>query len=925
MTTDPPAPDEEMTAFVERLARRRPELVRLAECLSLAADVERSLLRRVRLRFQPRSSSGLEAELWFSPLVEAAGEHSLQLDPVAATVLRRRLASRPREHVEAVWACTREAHAGAPAVTRWFEELLWVDVFPAAVPAAQLDGRLRRVLAAVGAAGEAADELGRWVLHYVPRLPPWLLRHENARRIQVVSCERLGLEPPPDPFPRPAVTDEEARALARRTVPVGVSARSDGLVLSRPPAPGSRTVFAPGARKVRLEVVSAYAGVPEPVRLEVWEDQSLRLRFVVVERLEADGRRVMTLAHPGSAEEVAAAISAEAGAVHCAVLLSEGAIVLHGPDGTPVGSVPTGADAPARRSLALSPGGSLLAWIEDGTVRQRDLTTGREVTVEQTGRAVVACHYPAGGGELVLTYEQQDPSDPGRPVWATDRGDIWARAEAGDGEAPEPGAPVLVGHAPWQVTSVARSPDGRTVAAVGGDARLLHWELPPGGEPVPRETRLGFFADRVFAHADGGWTVAGTGGPLTLTTEDGDRYFITPDTEDCATAGDLASWARGCVVAVARWPGTHDGGEAGLRRLADRLEAAREDGVDCLAVGPFLFTPSDGSQTPGARRVVHPPGWESFPDPGALLSEAHRRGLRILADIELTAVADGPGDPPVASVLGFVRWWLDHGLDGVRVLGRHVPRGLLTDLRHLVDGYDERVLMRVEDMSEPGTTTALSFSASCHVMAGSFVTTPFLLWADAHDANPTAAHTIWGATSLLLNAAGPGVQWGYPLPADGLGDERRRLAAAVLLGLPGCPMLPLEVLRETPVAGLLAVRRDHLALTHGSARLLEPGVPGVPALVREHGNETVLCLVNGAARAETRWVTTANLGGGPGRLLDLLEGSVTECPDDAPVPLTVEAGGVRWLQWLPPGPPRPGTFTRPVPGTPRVRASDVRE
>ncbi|QSY49809.1 hypothetical protein [Streptomyces griseocarneus] len=212
MTTDPPAPDEEMTAFVERLARRRPELVRLAECLSLAADVERSLLRRVRLRFQPRSSSGLEAELWFSPLVEAAGEHSLQLDPVAATVLRRRLASRPREHVEAVWACTREAHAGAPAVTRWFEELLWVDVFPAAVPAAQLDGRLRRVLAAVGAAGEAADELGRWVLHYVPRLPPWLLRHENARRIQVVSCERLGLEPPPDPFPRPAVTDEEARA-----------------------------------------------------------------------------------------------------------------------------------------------------------------------------------------------------------------------------------------------------------------------------------------------------------------------------------------------------------------------------------------------------------------------------------------------------------------------------------------------------------------------------------------------------------------------------------------------------------------------------------------------------------------------------------------------------------------------------------------
>ncbi|GHG50875.1 hypothetical protein [Streptomyces griseocarneus] len=922
MTTDPEAPDEEMTAFVERLARLRPELVRLAECLCLAADVERPLLRRVRLRFLPRSSSGLEAELWFSPLVEAAGEHSLRLDPAAATVLRRRLARRPREHVEAVWDCTREAHAGAPAVTRWFEDLLWADVFPDAAPAGQVDRQLRRVLTAVGTAGEAADELGRWALHYVSRLPPRLLRHEDARRIQVVSCERLGLEPPPDPFPRPAATDEEARALVRHAVPVGVSARSDGLVLSRPPAPGARTVLASGGRKVRLEVVSGHARVPEPVRLEVWEDQSLRLRFAVVERLGPDGRRVMTFAHPGTAAEVAVTVSPGAGAVHCAVLLSEGTIVLHGPDGAPAGRVPAEADA-SRGSLALSPGGSLLAWIEDGTVRQRDLTTGRDVPVEQTGRAAVGCRYPAEGGELVLTYEQANDPDPDPAVWATDRGEIWARTEAGDDEVPGPLAQLFVGRAPWQVTSLALSPDGRAVAAVGGDTRLLHWAIPPARERVPREIRLGFCADRVFAHPDGGWTVAGSGGPVTLTTEDGDRYFVTPDTEGLAAAGDLASWARGCVVAVARWSGDDDSGESGPRHPADRLEEAREHGVDCLAVGPFLLT-GDGHGPPGAPGVVPPPDREGILDLAPLLTRAHSHGLRILTDIDLTAVASGPGDPPAAGVLDFVRRWLDHGLDGVRVLGRRVPPGLLTDLRHLVDGYDERVLMRVEDTLEFMSVAALSSSAerSCHVVASPAFTHPFLLW--TNEFNMSAPDTLRPTDALsLLKAAGPDVRWGYPVPTHGLSEELRRFMAAVLLSLPGCPMLPLDVLWEAPVAGMLSVRRDHLALTHGSARFLDPETSSVPGLVREHGDERVLCLVNGTARSETTWVRAADLGKGPGQLLDLLDGSLTECPADSLVPLTVEACSVRWLQWLPPD--RPGPLAPPTAGTPRARASDARE
>ncbi|MFE0516710.1 hypothetical protein, partial [Streptomyces sp. NPDC058964] len=64
---------------IAELARRRPSLVALASCVSLAVSVDRAFLRRARLRFLPRTAAGLEAELWFSPLVETAGSHTLLL------------------------------------------------------------------------------------------------------------------------------------------------------------------------------------------------------------------------------------------------------------------------------------------------------------------------------------------------------------------------------------------------------------------------------------------------------------------------------------------------------------------------------------------------------------------------------------------------------------------------------------------------------------------------------------------------------------------------------------------------------------------------------------------------------------------------------------------------------------------------------
>src|SRR5262245_14691442 len=56
---------------------RTRRVVDLARYLSLAAWIEPALLRKARLTFLPRSDAGLEADLWFSPLVQSRSVRSV--------------------------------------------------------------------------------------------------------------------------------------------------------------------------------------------------------------------------------------------------------------------------------------------------------------------------------------------------------------------------------------------------------------------------------------------------------------------------------------------------------------------------------------------------------------------------------------------------------------------------------------------------------------------------------------------------------------------------------------------------------------------------------------------------------------------------------------------------------------------------------
>ncbi|MFJ2932231.1 alpha-glucosidase C-terminal domain-containing protein [Streptomyces sp. NPDC087219] len=970
---------EHAESFVAELAEARPELVRLAECLCLAAGVERAFLRGARLRFVPDSTAGLEAELWFSPLVEAAGERMLLLDAGVAEVLRRRLALGSVEFARAVREFTEEAHRSSPPAVRWFEDLMWAGLFPSGAADRIVKDELRRMLVAVTAdGGDRADDLGRWALYYLPRLPSGVLGHDDARRIQVAASERLGIEPPRDSFARPSSVTDGARALVQREVPIGVTARSGGVVLSYPPAADALTVRALGGRTVRLDVVSTLVPSPQPALsgVEIRHGQSVAVPLTVLQRLHGTGEPLMSIAHAGAADEVAVAADIapddeDRPAAHFAVLMRDGTIVLHAGDGTVISEIPAPETDAARRSLTLSADGCLLAWIEGDDVHQYTLDPvgGGATTVSPGAGEMVSLSFPhaadegltwvfSTGGALVfrrpgLPDVRSDPRGGVRATWHYPSGSAVAVADEGgylwlcdvdgfttpqrllgmgvttvtghgDGEwiiggrpdgsvrawSPNRSEEFLVGTAPWAPRDLAVSADGYWVAAVGGDALLLIWNLNHQGRP-PRRVRLAFCAERVFPHRDGGWTVGGEGGPVELRTEDGRRHVVAPDFEAEPPAPEVPPWIRGCVVVE-----TGDVGTSVERtsELVGSMGDIAAGGVQCLAVGPFVPPSFRGGPFVALPDVT---AADALGSVAALVEAAERHGVRVVVDLllpdgefgRMSAVAK-------ARVYDLVRRWLDRGVGGVRVSdGDGGGRRLLNDLHHLLGGYEERVLMwrrppapgraAEERIDSGGSGTPAPL---WHVATSSL---DQVLANGIRDATlGSDAPASFGARLARRRSAPPsvrpGFQWQHPLPG-GLEPAQRRLAAAVLLSLPGCPALPLDLVREPGTATLLGIRRAHLALSRGTMRVFQYEHPEVLGVLRAHGTEAILCLANSATRPTVVTLRPEELGSGESvRLLDLVDGSRFEGVWEVPLTVTIAAGGVRWLLVLS-GSPSVGT------------------
>lgn len=82
--------------IIDRVALRAPHVVELAELLGPAVRIETALLRRLRIDLFPHLPAAVEAELWFSPLIQAHSVDGLALSVPVAVAFRERLARQRR-------------------------------------------------------------------------------------------------------------------------------------------------------------------------------------------------------------------------------------------------------------------------------------------------------------------------------------------------------------------------------------------------------------------------------------------------------------------------------------------------------------------------------------------------------------------------------------------------------------------------------------------------------------------------------------------------------------------------------------------------------------------------------------------------------------------------------------------------------------
>ncbi|MFG2963745.1 hypothetical protein ACGFZS_10720 [Streptomyces sp. NPDC048288] len=924
-----------MTAAPERTAfqliaeerRHRPAVVQLARSLCLAAQAEPYFLRSARLRFAPDSSTGLEARLYFSPLVEAADSRALVLYPEVSAELRRELYDHDLDLLGSVRDFTLAAHRSAPPLVRDFEELLWSATIGPPPTEAEVERTLTPLFRQVLAEGPTAAEASRWILRFLPRLPEAVRESPPAWRLQVMAAERLGMEPPRGLLTR-ADADEvrTVRALVHTEVDIGVRASAHGLVLSRPPERGALVCGASGAGRVQLRLRSALPGA-QWHELDLYDGEYAALGLSVAAETRTDGTLLATQAELGGT-----LLCARAGHRAAAATTVDGRTVLRIDDGESVLTVElpelpeqprllTVADAgPAATAVVSAKGLHVVTSAVDGTadaVLHPLSVQPTAVGWSRTRERGVLCL--ATGNDVLLV----DGGDPGRTLGTLSHPApvvrLWCSVRAG-------------------LVAVADAEGGVTVHGLaGGRAGHGRWEQGPGGgvTALSGDPRAG------SASASGSASGSGSGsgsasGSVVWCTADGQVYGMDAAAADAsagavdgvtllgtlpAPASSLAllsdvglvvaadggdrllrlAWPEGGPVTAVPMPfrvrEVHPatGGLLLVSGHGGEVEIRAEDGrTHLLTPGPVPAPPDGaGPDWPrdsvglvlsehdtvlpaGVRRwgIGHvclpaslPPDSERF---ATLLAGAREQGLRVLAEL-----APPDEDSAHGELLGRAYDLLEESLDGLRLGDAdRWPAPLLTRLRHLLDAYPQ---------------TAVVTTGSPHVPLG-----PGHLTLNAPP-EPPAAPLPPAADSW----------WSLP---DGLPRPR----AALLLALPGCHEVPASVLLETPaLRPLLAARAAQLALRHGGVELLSTGSARVTAVRREHAGQAVLCLTSTAdvpltARVPLPEATTGTGPTGPTELIEIANDHPTHPPDAPPqvlrpapgglIPVELDAGHTRWFR-----------------------------
>ena len=172
-------------AAIAALAATRPAAVALAEIVSLAVTVERSLLREARLSL-PGAGPETEADLYFSDLVRDHNPARLVLRPEAAHHLRLRLAADPAR-LEQAWQLVSARHEHISATTRTEELLQWHALRGDTPAVRELLRACVSTLVDAGRPGFAA-----WAIDAIGRMDPAVRELEEYRMLGIGAAMRTG-------------------------------------------------------------------------------------------------------------------------------------------------------------------------------------------------------------------------------------------------------------------------------------------------------------------------------------------------------------------------------------------------------------------------------------------------------------------------------------------------------------------------------------------------------------------------------------------------------------------------------------------------------------------------------------------------------------------------------------------------------------
>jgi type VI secretion system protein ImpC len=158
----------------------------LAEAVSLAIRIEPQLLRRMRIELFPSADAGVEADLWFSSVVESRAASGIVLNSEAAELLRHRLKEKPTV-LEAAWRVIELLHRNISPALFAEERLAYLALSGRYDEMIEL---LRSVIATL--VSPHRPGVADWAARAIERLPQEARYSEEAQMLAFGTGLRLG-------------------------------------------------------------------------------------------------------------------------------------------------------------------------------------------------------------------------------------------------------------------------------------------------------------------------------------------------------------------------------------------------------------------------------------------------------------------------------------------------------------------------------------------------------------------------------------------------------------------------------------------------------------------------------------------------------------------------------------------------------------